>query len=208
MSPKFCWAERGFLTGKPKIVSLLRRGCRRDLTQSTAKYLGGRRRDPEQHSFTEAVSDLGNAAAIAEPDNNPVTAEHLIMPKVTEELDWLVWGHPTMVELRGSHVPATGSLGLWQRLSSGKGDGRTGDFSSLLWPGPRDIWKPLGGSAVLAARDPSRAMPSSVGLLLPALGSTQLLLVKLAKHWETRKAMLLPGEHSGQLLTCSISILC
>lgn len=60
---------------------------------------------------------------------------------------------------------------------------------------------PLGSFAVPAAPDPSQAAPSSAGLLPPALANTQLLLGKLAKHRETRKAMPLTREHSGQLLT-------
>lgn len=51
LSPKLCQAEHGFLAGKPKIVSLLRSGCRRDLIRSAAKYRGGHRTDPEQHGF-------------------------------------------------------------------------------------------------------------------------------------------------------------
>lgn len=79
LSPKLCWAERGCLAGEPKIASLLRRGCRRALTRSTANYLGGHGTDTEQHGFTDA--DLGKAAAAAGPTNNSVTSEHLIMPK-------------------------------------------------------------------------------------------------------------------------------
>lgn len=60
---------------------------------------------------------------------------------------------------------------------------------------------PLGSFAVPAAPDPSQAVPSSAGLLPPALANTQPLLGKLAKHRETRKAMPLTREHSGQLLT-------
>lgn len=51
-----CQAESGFLAGKPKIVSLLRRGCRRDLRRSAAKYLGDCRTDTGQRGFLEALS--------------------------------------------------------------------------------------------------------------------------------------------------------
>lgn len=60
---------------------------------------------------------------------------------------------------------------------------------------------PLDDTAVPAEPDGWQAMPSSAGLLPPALGNTQLLLGKLAKCQETRKAVPLPGQRSGPLLT-------
>lgn len=116
-------------------MSLLRRGCRRDLTQSAAKYLGGHKTDPEQRGFTKALSDLGKAVARAEPANNSVSPGHLIMSKMPEELGWLVRGHPTLAELGSSCTCLRPALGLWQRFSSGDGHGsRTGFFQFFLWP--------------------------------------------------------------------------
>lgn len=53
---------------------------------------------------------------------------------------------------------------------------------------------PHGSSTVPAVPSPSQAVPFPAGLLLPALGNTQLLLGKLAERRETRKAVPLPGE--------------
>lgn len=182
-------------------MSFLRRGCRRDLTRSAAKYLGGHRTDPEQRGFTKALSDLRKAVAIAEPANNSVTLGHLITPKVLEELGWLVRGHPTLAELGSSCTRLCPALGLWQRFSSGEGHGsRTGFFQSFV--AQRIIGSPLGSSVIPAEPDASQAAPSSAGLLLPALGSTQLLLSKLAEHQETSKAMPLPGANWAAPLLC------
>ena len=95
--------------------------------------------------------------------------------------------------------------GLWQRFSSGDGDGsRTGDFSSFVaWP-KGYLETPWAALPSLQRQIPHRQRHpprDCCCLLLPALGNIQLLLGKLAKHWETRKAMPLPGEHSSQLLT-------
>lgn len=74
-------------------------------------------------------------------------------------------------------------------------------FSCALWPGPRDTWEPPWQLYCPCSAKPKQAVPFPAGLLLPALGNTQLLLGKLAKHQESRKAVPLPGNASGQLLT-------
>lgn len=194
MSPKFCWAEHSCFSGKSKIVSLLRRGCRRNLTQSAAKYLGGHKTDPEQRGFTKALSELGKAVAVAEPANNSVSPGHLITSKMPEELGWLVRGHPTLAELGSSCTCLWPALGLWQRFSSGDGHGsRTGFFHFFVAQGI--FGNALGSSVIPAEPDPSQAAPSSAGLLLPAL----------AEHWETSKAMPLPGANWQQLCCADLS---
>jgi len=147
LSPKLCWAERGFLAGKLKIVSLLRRGCRRDLIQSAAKYLGGRRTDPAPRGFAEVSPDLGRTAAVAAPADNPVTPGHLIVPKVPEEPGWLARGHPTPAELGSSHVspwpPLVCSRGSAQGTEMAAGQG-VFPASHGLAHATGDIWKPRG----------------------------------------------------------------
>lgn len=199
LSPKLRQAEHGFLAGKPKIVSLLRRGCRRDLIRSAAKYLGGCRTDPEQHGFTEASPDLGKAATIAEPANNPVISGHLIMLKAPEEPGWLLRGHLTPAELGSSHrLPLVCGRGSARGMEMAAGQGIFPVFHGLA----QGISGTLPGRLCCpCSADPSQAMPSSAGLLLPALGNSQLLLGKLAKRRQTRKALPLPGECPGQLLT-------
>lgn len=74
-------------------------------------------------------------------------------------------------------------------------------FSCALWPGPRDIWEFPWPLCCPRSAKPKQAVPFPAGLLLPALGNTQLLLGKLARRRESRKAVPLPGNALGQLLT-------
>lgn len=134
MSPKLCWAEHSFLTGKPKIVSLLRRGCRRrDLTRSTAKYLGGHRTDPEQRGYTEKhYQTLERQWPELSQQGTPLPPGISSCQKCQRNQSVWQGNTPTLAELGSSSTLPRPALSLCQALSSEMAAGR--HFSYPLWP--------------------------------------------------------------------------
>lgn len=142
--------------------------------------------------------------AVAEPASNPITSGHLIMPKAPEEPGRLVRGHPTPAELGISHMPPwlpwVCGRGSAQGMEMAAGQGIS--FRSFVaWP-KGCLETPWPALLSLQRRTPHRQCHPPRGCCClhwatPACCCTR----KLAERRETRKAMPLPGERSGQLLT-------
>lgn len=166
MSPKLCWAEHCFLAGKPKIVSLLRRGCRRrDLPRSTAKYLGGHRTDPEQRGYTERhYQTLERQRPQLNPPITPLPPGTSPCQRSQRNQSGWQGNTPTLAELgSNSKLPLAcvrHSAQTWQQqdifpVHCGLAQGISGN--------------PHGSSTVPAVPSPEQAVPFPAGLLPPAL---------------------------------------
>lgn len=131
------------------------------------------------------------------------------MPKVPEEPVCLAREHPHPGRTEENQPAATASQPLLCVRHSAQRLEQDNIFSVHCGLAQRISGNPHGSSTVPAVPNPEQAVPFPAGLLLPALGNTQLLLGKLAKLWETRKAVPLPGQrfrpiaHIAAFLGCA-----